>query len=122
MRLRATALVLGGARSVLAGALGVPPATHPHGTIGGLEAFGAAAHHRGSLISTPGELLDHVFAYIDAGSGGLIIQALIAALVAAPFVFRQRFGRVVRQAHGADRSVPLAYDAPSRWCTDGRIP
>ena len=40
--------------------------------------------------------MDTVLAYIDAGSGSLIIQALIAALVAAPFVFRQQVGRVVR--------------------------
>ncbi len=44
--------------------------------------------------------MDPVLAYIDAGSGSLIIQALIAGLVAAPFVFRQQLGRVVRRLRG----------------------
>ncbi len=44
--------------------------------------------------------MDPILAYIDAGSGSLIIHALIAALVAAPFVFRQQFGRVVRRLRG----------------------
>jgi hypothetical protein len=40
--------------------------------------------------------MDHLVAYIDPGSGSLIIQALIASLVAIPFFFRQQIGRVVR--------------------------
>jgi hypothetical protein len=35
------------------------------------------------------------FAYIDPGSGSLIIQALIAAIVAIPFFFRRQLARVV---------------------------
>lgn len=41
-------------------------------------------------------MLSHVFAYLDAGSGSLIIQAVIAGLVAAPIVFRRQVSRVVR--------------------------
>lgn len=40
--------------------------------------------------------LDALAAYIDPGSGSLIIQAVIASLVAIPFFFRQQIGRVVR--------------------------
>ena len=41
-----------------------------------------------------------VLAYIDPGSGSLLIQAMIAALVAAPFVLRQQIARVVRRLQG----------------------
>ena len=40
--------------------------------------------------------MDHFLAYIDPGSGSLIIQALIASIVAIPFFFRQQIARVVR--------------------------
>ena len=46
-----------------------------------------------------------VLAYIDAGSGSLVIQALIAALAAVPFFFRRQFARVidvVRRAAGRE--------------------
>ena len=35
-------------------------------------------------------------AYIDPGSGSLIIQAAIAAIVAVPFFFREQIRRVIR--------------------------
>jgi hypothetical protein len=41
-----------------------------------------------------------IFAYIDPGSGSLAIQAVIAALVAAPFVLRSQIARVVRRLRG----------------------
>ncbi len=40
--------------------------------------------------------MDHLLAYIDPGSGSLIIQAVIATIVAVPFFFRQQIGRLVR--------------------------
>lgn len=46
-----------------------------------------------------------VFAYIDAGSGSLLIQALIAGLAAIPFFFRRQLSRlfaVVRRDDGRD--------------------
>jgi hypothetical protein len=55
--------------------------------------------------------MDPVLAYIDAGSGSLIIQALIAALVAAPFVFRQQLGRVVRRLRGEPQPAATPTDA-----------
>jgi hypothetical protein len=42
-------------------------------------------------------------AYIDPGSGSLIVQALIATAVAVPFFLRHQIGRVVRAIRG-DRS------------------
>ena len=44
----------------------------------------------------------HLLAYIDPGSGSLIIQAVIATLVAIPFFFREQIGRVVRAVRGND--------------------
>ena len=50
--------------------------------------------------------MDLIFAYVDPGSGSLIIQAVIAGLVAAPFVFRNKlrqWSQSVRHAIGRDR-------------------
>jgi hypothetical protein len=44
--------------------------------------------------------LDALAAYIDPGSGSLIIQAVIASVVAIPFFFRQQIGRIVRTLRG----------------------
>jgi len=46
-----------------------------------------------------------VLAYIDPGSGSLLIQALIAGLVAAPFVLRQQIARLVRRMRGQAEPV-----------------
>jgi hypothetical protein len=55
-------------------------------------------------------------AYIDPGSGSLIIQALIAGIVAIPFFFRQQIGRVVHAVRG-DKKVD-ATTPPSSPPTD----
>lgn len=44
--------------------------------------------------------MELVFAYIDPGSGSLIIQALIAGLVAIPVFFRHQIARVIRTWRG----------------------
>ena len=44
--------------------------------------------------------MELVFAYIDPGSGSLVIQALIAGLVAAPIFFRRQIMRVVHTIRG----------------------
>lgn len=46
-----------------------------------------------------------VFAYIDPGSGSLVIQALIAGLVAIPILFRSRIARLVRSLRGGEEAV-----------------
>jgi hypothetical protein len=59
-----------------------------------------AARQRGGAV-------DHFFlAYIDPGSGSLIIQAVIAMIVAVPLFFRTQLRRivdVVRRGRGSDR-------------------
>lgn len=47
-----------------------------------------------------------IFAYVDPGSGSLVIQAVIALLVAAPIVFRRQLARVAgffRRREGVDK-------------------
>ncbi len=46
-----------------------------------------------------------VLAYIDPGSGSLAIQALIAALVAAPFVLRTQIARIWQRVRGDERAT-----------------
>ena len=41
-------------------------------------------------------------AYIDPGTGSLIIQAVIAMAIALPLFFRQQIGRVVRMVRRTD--------------------
>jgi hypothetical protein len=40
-------------------------------------------------------VLDSILAYIDPGSGSLMIQAVIASIVAVPFVFRAQLARIL---------------------------
>ncbi len=54
----------------------------------------------------------HLLAYIDAGSGSLIIQAVIATLVAIPFFFRTQIARVARTVRG-DRTGEPPTDRPA---------
>lgn len=44
--------------------------------------------------------MEVVFAYIDPGSGSLIIQALIAGVVAVPIIFRNQISRWVNALRG----------------------
>ena len=45
-----------------------------------------------------------LLAYIDPGSGSLIIQAIIAGLVAVPFFFRTQIGRIANGLRGRRRA------------------
>lgn len=54
-------------------------------------------------------------AYIDPGSGSLIIQAVIATLVAVPLFFREHLARafrVVRGRRSAAGPTPSTDDEP----------
>ena len=44
-------------------------------------------------------------AYIDPGSGSLIIQAVIATVIAVPFFFRQQIARFMRTIRRQDEST-----------------
>jgi hypothetical protein len=52
------------------------------------------------------------FLYIDPGAGSLVIQALLAAILAIPFFFREQVGRAVAAFRGrrkvSDESRPEA--------------
>ena len=52
--------------------------------------------------------MDLLPAYIDPGSGSLIIQAVIATLIAVPFFFRQQIARVIRVVRQRDEPRPGA--------------
>lgn len=49
-------------------------------------------------------------AYIDPGSGSLIIQAAIAAIIAIPIFFRSQVTRVMRALRRSDDHEPTHVD------------
>ena len=50
----------------------------------------------------------HLLAYIDPGSGSLIIQAVIATAIAIPIFFRQQIARIARAVRGDRAGTPPA--------------
>lgn len=52
--------------------------------------------------------MDLVLAYIDPGAGSLVIQALVAGLVAIPVIFRNQIRRFVRAIRGEGGAGPEA--------------
>ncbi|HWH24432.1 MAG TPA: hypothetical protein VNW68_06025, partial [Candidatus Limnocylindria bacterium] len=57
---------------------------------------GSACHFGGNLM---------IFGYVDPGSGSLIIQAVIAAMVAIPFFLRRQLARVVALVRRDDHEI-----------------
>lgn len=55
-----------------------------------------------------GALMRLIIAYIDPGAGSLVIQAIIATLVAIPFFFRN----AIRSTIGRFRRTPQPKDEP----------
>ena len=49
--------------------------------------------------------MELIHAYIDPGSGSLIVQALVAGLVAVPIFFRHQIARIVRTVRGKDHDT-----------------
>jgi hypothetical protein len=49
-------------------------------------------------------------AYIDPGSGSLIIQAAIAAVIAIPILLRSQIARAVRALRRSDDDAPTGGD------------
>jgi hypothetical protein len=56
---------------------------------------------RPATWSSWGVFMHPVFAYIDIGSGSLIVSTLIAAIVTVPFVLRQQLSRIVNRLRGS---------------------
>jgi hypothetical protein len=59
----------------------------------------------------------HVFAYLDPGSGSLILQAAIAGLVAVPIVLRRQISRGARALR---RLAPRTASKPAPTERDDR--
>lgn len=53
-------------------------------------------------------------AYIDPGSGSLIVQAAIAAIIAVPIFLRSQIARVVRALRRTDEPAGGDDQTPSR--------
>ncbi|NJD29579.1 MAG: hypothetical protein FIA92_14975 [Chloroflexi bacterium] len=51
-------------------------------------------------------MLDQALAYIDPGSGSLLIQVLIASVLAVPYFLRTQIGRAVSAIRRRGRSDP----------------
>lgn len=43
-----------------------------------------------------------IFAYIDPGAGSMVIQAILAGVLAVPFFFRSHIGRLASRIRGRD--------------------
>lgn len=55
-----------------------------------------------------------VLAYIDPGSGSLIIQVVIATIVAIPLFFRSQIARIVGTVRGRKEDAPAGDDLAAR--------
>lgn len=65
--------------------------------------------------------MHHVFAYLDPGTGSLLIQGAIAAVIAVPVIFRNKISQMIRSVRGgrADEvketiAEPTTTDTPAR--------
>ena len=61
--------------------------------------------------------MEPLFAYIDPGSGSLLIQAVIAGLVALPIFFRHQITRAVRAVRGGSEATSSTATAASSTST-----
>ena len=55
----------------------------------------------------------HVFAYIDPGAGSLVIQALIAAVISVPIVFRNTVKRTLGRFRRSDQRTTITSHRPT---------
>jgi hypothetical protein len=55
----------------------------------------------------------YILAYIDPGSGSLLLQAIVAGLLAIPFFFRRTIGDFVHRIRGGSKADEGA-DAPAQ--------
>jgi hypothetical protein len=69
----------------------------------GFRGCTSASHVSAATIdanTADGGFVSELVAYIDPGSGSLIIQVAIATLVAIPIFFRTQIGRIVNRFRG----------------------
>ncbi len=52
-----------------------------------------------------------ILAYIDPGSGSLLLQAILAAILAVPFYFRRTIGDAWHRIRGGSKEDPAPSDA-----------
>ena len=58
--------------------------------------------------------MPHVLAYLDAGSGSLLIQAAVATIVAVPIVLRSKVAGVVRAVRRTPRQEQEVQPGPDQ--------
>ena len=58
-------------------------------------------------------MLDPVLAYIDPGSGSLIIQVVIASIIAVPVLFRAKIAQFTRAFRRDKHSAEGTDDTPA---------
>ena len=56
---------------------------------------------------------DLLLAYIDPGSGSLIIQVIIASIIAIPVIFRNKIAQVANAVRGNKASTEAPDDDPA---------
>jgi hypothetical protein len=56
---------------------------------------------------------DLLLAYIDPGSGSLIIQVIIASVIAIPVIFRNKIAQFVHLVRGSKASTEAPDDDPA---------
>lgn len=56
-------------------------------------------------------MLDYTLAYIDPGSGSLIIQVIIASVLAVPYFLRTQIGRAIGAIRGRSKPENLTQAA-----------
>lgn len=49
-----------------------------------------------------------IFAYIDPGAGSMVIQAVIAGVLAIPFFFRSHISRLLGRNRGEQGPAPVS--------------
>jgi len=65
-----------------------------------------------SMVASQG-LHGHVLAYLDPGSGSLLIQALIAGALTVPFVLRRQLRAGIARLRGRPEEVQPPTQGPS---------
>lgn len=62
--------------------------------------------------------MDFAVAYIDPGSGSLLIQVIIASLLAVPYFLRTQIGRAINAVRGRGPATPTANEADESTATN----